>query len=260
MKSLQAAMKGKECISKLEQQNTFLMALSVDDKFAHLKGESNELCEFVEYGLRIWDVQYYLKDTHPTEAIDLIEEGIDEVKLDMLAARESCFPLIRELEKAYGKKPNYFLDKSQEEEVRKIEDRLFASLKIEEIKGKRTSTANRSNKSIKPGDGNFNPKLRDSIFRRDKYRCFYCGGTSNDSRLEVNHIIPRNLIRRFNLNEELFTADYNLITTCFQCNRGKSDYLHIEDINRYFESFDKKAHPNHKLLSFLTLIKQLQEL
>lgn len=253
-------MKGKKCISIFEQQNTFLLALSVDEKFIHLKGDSNELCQFVQYGLRLYDVNYFLENKKPGEAVDLIEEGLDELKLDMLAARESCLPLIRELEKAYSKKPNYFLNKTQEEEVRKMEDRLFASLKIEEMKGKRSSSPNRSSKSIKPGAGNFNPKLRDGILRRDKYRCFFCGCTSKDSPLEVNHIIPRNIIKRFNLNEELFLAEYNLITTCFSCNRGKSDYLHPEDIDRYFEAFSIKEHPNHKLLSFLTLIKQLQKL
>jgi len=59
-------------------------------------------------------------------------------------------------------------------------------------------------------------KLRFEIFQRDKFKCQYCGRTiSDDIRLEIDHIKPI---------AEGGTDDYhNLITSCNECNKGKSN-------------------------------------
>lgn len=61
-------------------------------------------------------------------------------------------------------------------------------------------------------------KLRNFIFTRDGWSCRYCGkfcGLSND--LEIDHLVPISL----------GGSDHrlNLVATCHQCNRSKSDYL-----------------------------------
>jgi len=57
-------------------------------------------------------------------------------------------------------------------------------------------------------------KTRFEIFKRDGFACQYCGKKPPDTLLECDHIQP------------LFEGgsdDYsNLITSCFECNRGKS--------------------------------------
>jgi len=58
-------------------------------------------------------------------------------------------------------------------------------------------------------------KLRFEIFKRDSFCCQYCGKSSPDVVLEINHINP---IAKGGKNDSL-----NLITACFDCNRGKSD-------------------------------------
>ena len=56
-------------------------------------------------------------------------------------------------------------------------------------------------------------KLRFEIFKRDSFTCQYCGRSAPDVVLEVDHINP---VKRGGKNDIL-----NLITSCFDCNRGK---------------------------------------
>lgn len=58
-------------------------------------------------------------------------------------------------------------------------------------------------------------KLRFEIFKRDSFTCQYCGRSAPEIVLEIDHIRPISKD-----GEEEIT---NLITSCFDCNRGKSD-------------------------------------
>lgn len=58
-------------------------------------------------------------------------------------------------------------------------------------------------------------KLRFSIFHRDRFTCAYCGRTPPGVVLEVDHVVP--------VAEGGGDDAENLITACFDCNRGKSD-------------------------------------
>ena len=55
--------------------------------------------------------------------------------------------------------------------------------------------------------------LRFEVFKRDGFRCAYCGRTPPQVILEVDHIDPHSLGGSDDIN--------NLITSCFDCNRGK---------------------------------------
>ena len=60
-------------------------------------------------------------------------------------------------------------------------------------------------------------KLRFEVFKRDAFTCQYCGSKPPSIVLEVDHIHPVAAGGKD-------TVD-NLITACFDCNRGKSDVL-----------------------------------
>jgi 5-methylcytosine-specific restriction endonuclease McrA len=60
------------------------------------------------------------------------------------------------------------------------------------------------------------PRLRFSILARDQFTCQCCGWRAPSVRLEVDHIYPRTLGGT--------TDAKNLITSCHDCNRGKSRY------------------------------------
>jgi hypothetical protein len=60
-------------------------------------------------------------------------------------------------------------------------------------------------------------RQRFETFKRDSFTCQYCGSKAPDVVLNVDHIIP---VAKGGSNKAT-----NLITSCFQCNSGKSDKL-----------------------------------
>lgn len=60
-------------------------------------------------------------------------------------------------------------------------------------------------------------RLRFEVFHRDSFTCQYCGRRPPEVVLELDHIYPQS---RGGQSEEL-----NLITSCLDCNRGKSDKI-----------------------------------
>lgn len=60
-------------------------------------------------------------------------------------------------------------------------------------------------------------KLRFEVFKRDFFKCQYCGNTPPGTILEVDHVIP--------VSKNGSNDIENLITSCFDCNRGKSNNL-----------------------------------
>ena len=59
-------------------------------------------------------------------------------------------------------------------------------------------------------------KIRFEVFKRDGFRCQYCGKVPPNVTLEIDHINPKSKKGEDDIN--------NLITACFDCNRGKKHY------------------------------------
>lgn len=57
------------------------------------------------------------------------------------------------------------------------------------------------------------PKVRFEIFKRDLFKCQYCGRTPPHVILNVDHVIP---VAEGGDNNKL-----NLVTSCKDCNTGK---------------------------------------
>ena len=57
-------------------------------------------------------------------------------------------------------------------------------------------------------------KLRFEIFKRDGFSCKYCNAKPPNVSLEIDHIVP--------VSKGGNNSQDNLITACFDCNRGKS--------------------------------------
>jgi len=58
-------------------------------------------------------------------------------------------------------------------------------------------------------------KTRFEVFKRDGFQCQYCGKTPPEVTLELDHINPKSKEGKDDIN--------NLLTACFDCNRGKSN-------------------------------------
>lgn len=57
-------------------------------------------------------------------------------------------------------------------------------------------------------------KIRFEVFKRDGFTCQYCGRKTPEVVLEVDHIVP--------VKENGTDDIQNLVTSCFECNRGKA--------------------------------------
>lgn len=58
-------------------------------------------------------------------------------------------------------------------------------------------------------------RLRFEVFKRDGFRCVYCGATPSSTVLRVDHVLP---VKRGGTDDAS-----NLVTACHDCNGGKSD-------------------------------------
>ena len=66
-------------------------------------------------------------------------------------------------------------------------------------------------------DSYVSKKLRYKILKRDNFKCVYCGATSSEIKLTIDHKTPRSQGGK--------NTEENLVTACFDCNVGKGAQL-----------------------------------
>lgn len=69
------------------------------------------------------------------------------------------------------------------------------------------------------------PKVRARVLDRFGHACMSCGRMPPEVALHVDHIIPRELAKRYGLYDELIEDELNLAPQCVECNLGKSDAI-----------------------------------
>lgn len=82
------------------------------------------------------------------------------------------------------------------------------------VYGKRGCDKDKKRKSL-------SHKHRYMIFERDNFTCQYCGRKAPDVQLEADHIVP--------VSKGGSNKPENLITACWECNRGKRAHIIGED-------------------------------
>ena len=97
-------------------------------------------------------------------------------------------------------------------------------------------------------------KVRFEVFKRDNFTCQYCGGKAPQVVLEVDHIEP---VSKGGTNDIL-----NLVTSCFDCNRGKSDRRLSDDsvITQQQEQLEEINERRLQLEMMLDWRKELSEI
>lgn len=75
-------------------------------------------------------------------------------------------------------------------------------------------------------------KTRFDVFKRDAFKCQYCGASPPEVLLEVDHVIPVSIGGQNDLD--------NLITSCQSCNSGKSNRS-LEDIPKSLKEKTKEV-------------------
>jgi 5-methylcytosine-specific restriction endonuclease McrA len=257
LEQLKMVASGKRCISVLERPHELIMKGSFPDDILQRDGTTGDLITWQYYYWKLWDVESFINQDKPSEAIPLEQTGIGPSNLETLASDTSCVPLLKKCQAMfdYGDYKGYCLTKDAEGKLIEYENRMIAALQLHRMKGNplkpRSSMRTKTSPSV-------TPRLRDRILRRDIYRCIFCGKKGPDTVIEVNHIIPRSIISKLHLEERLVKSEENLCTTCFECNRGKTDFLSKEDIDFYINSFSTQTHPNHGIVKYLQAVRSLQ--
>jgi hypothetical protein len=249
---------GKTCLSSFDGLNNFYIKAEFPENWNDYYGETGECIYWHYYHWNVWDVLYLIENNKPYEAVSLEDAGIPFGYLETLENTNSCIPMLKELRKSikYAE-----LTKEKIESIEKYEDKVLSQIKLKILKGSANSFF--EEKSLKKQIGKdkiVSEKLRKEVLRRDNYRCVFCGSSAEDSKLEVDHIIPKAIIKKMNLDDGLHLALFNLCTACISCNREKSDFLQPEDIEHYIRTFDKSNHPNQRILQYLLKIRELQNI
>jgi hypothetical protein len=97
-------------------------------------------------------------------------------------------------------------------------------------------------------------RLRFNIFERDNFTCQYCGKRPPEVVLEIDHIIP--------VSKGGETEHENLLTACFECNRGKSAFeigKFPERVGKNVEEIEERYEQLKALYQFQKNIKVLKE-
>jgi hypothetical protein len=92
-------------------------------------------------------------------------------------------------------------------------------------------------------------KIRFEVFKRDAFKCQYCGRSAPDVILNVDHIKP---VKEGGTNHLT-----NLITSCFDCNSGKKDRL-LDD-NSVIEKQRKQLEELNERRAQLEMMMQWRE-
>jgi hypothetical protein len=90
-------------------------------------------------------------------------------------------------------------------------------------------------------------KIRFEIFKRDGFQCAYCGKTPPEVALEIDHIHPKSKKGKDDIN--------NLITACFDCNRGKKNITLDKIPNKLNENLEILKIKEEQLKEYNKFIK-----
>jgi hypothetical protein len=97
--------------------------------------------------------------------------------------------------------------------------------------------------------------LRFEVFKRDSFKCQYCGRSAPDVILNVDHIMP---VAEGGTNDIM-----NLITSCFDCNNGKrarklSDNTIIQKQYNELEKLNERREQLEMMIQWREGLKGLQ--
>jgi len=97
----------------------------------------------------------------------------------------------------------------------------------------------------------FNKKIRFEVFKRDNFTCQYCGKTPPSVTLEIDHIRPVSKKGTNNIN--------NLVTACFDCNRGKTNIELDKLPNTINQNFEILKEQQLQLAEYQKLINKIEK-
>lgn len=94
-------------------------------------------------------------------------------------------------------------------------------------------------------------RIRFEVFKRDSFRCQYCGRTPPEVVLEIDHITPKTDGGQENV--------HNYVTACFDCNRGKGS-IKLESVPPSLQdNIAQQKEKRKQLKAYNKFLQELQE-
>ena len=94
-------------------------------------------------------------------------------------------------------------------------------------------------------------KMRFDVFKRDSFICIYCGGHPPKVILEVDHVIP--------VCQGGKNRTDNLVTACFDCNRGKGKHSLESVPESLLDKATKIKEAESQLKAYRKILEQQKE-
>ena len=100
------------------------------------------------------------------------------------------------------------------------------------------------------------PKVRFEVFKRDSFKCQYCGKASPDVLLEVDHIKP--------VKEGGDNDITNLVTSCKECNIGKgarllTDNSVLQKQRKQLEELNERRHQLEMMMEWRSGLRDIDD-
>jgi hypothetical protein len=93
-------------------------------------------------------------------------------------------------------------------------------------------------------------KVRFEVFKRDGFKCAYCGKSPPQITLEVDHIDPKSKGGKDDIN--------NLITACFDCNRGKKNIPLTKAPLKLSENLEVLKEQEEQIKEYRKFVKKIE--
>lgn len=93
-------------------------------------------------------------------------------------------------------------------------------------------------------------KIRFEVFKRDGFQCAYCGKSPPEALLECDHINPKSRKGKDDIN--------NLITACFDCNRGKSNITLDKAPQQLADNLTVLKEKEEQLAEYQKLVRRIE--
>jgi|SRR5208337_1586358 len=93
-------------------------------------------------------------------------------------------------------------------------------------------------------------KQRFEVFKRDGFQCGYCGRTPPEVVLEIDHIEPKTKKGKDDI--------LNLLTACFDCNRGKRDIPLNKIPSKLSENLEVLKIKEEQLKEYRRFVKKIE--
>lgn len=132
---------------------------------------------------------------------------------------------------SYGQnKKRWYVSKNVDDALTKLEELVAGysdfgdgTYQIDEHYLRRLTTPRTLENILVRKNRSFPPSLRFEIFKRDGFKCVYCGRNPKEDgiKLHIDHVIPKSKNGKETLS--------NLVTACSECNIGKKD-IFLDDL------------------------------